>query len=178
MFDSSSLLSYKKTFLKIYFKLFVKFPIRYIDAFLNLCIPYWYFDASSIDKYSKRNYIETYGYNYGYYFKRQSLSKSLLNYYENFSNLFYVKKIPVLYFLFSLATPFFLLLISSFILSAKKQYNGFVVIFLYMSLLITYLLGPVSNFRYIFPFVCFYPIFISFIFSSNNFFNESYKFKQ
>ena len=167
-------ISMKKYFLYTYFKLFFKFPIRYIDAFLNLCLPYWYFDASSIDKYSKRTFIETWILdNTEYHFERRSLSQPLLNYYENIANLNYVKKIPVLYFFFSLATPFFLILLSSFILATLKQYKGFVIIFIYMSLLGTYCLAPVSNFRYIFPFVCAYPIFISFIFSSKSLFGKS-----
>ena len=164
----------KNLFLGTYFKLFFKFPIRYIDAFLNLCLPYWYFDASSIDKYSKRAFIETWIWNNTeYHFKRKSFSRTLLNYYENFANLKYIKKVPVLYFFFSLATPFFLILLSCFILASQKQYKGLVIIFLYMSLLGTYFLAPVSNFRYIFPFVCAYPIFVSFIFSSNKIFRSN-----
>lgn len=175
-FNSTNFLLHKKYFLTTYFNLFFKFPVRYIDAFLNLCLPYWYFDASSIDKYSKRAFIEDWVWdNTEYHFTRKSFSNTLLNYYQGFANLKHVKNVPVLYFFFSLATPFFLILLASFIIITQKQYKGFIIIFLYASLLGTCFLAPVSNFRYIFPFVCFYPVLIAFIFSSKSFFNNTSK---
>ena len=168
-FKENNFLLNKKLFFITYFKLFFKFPVRYIDAFLNLCLPYWYFDASSIDKYSNRMYIETQIWNNTeYHFERKSYIPVLLKIYESFANLDYVKKVPVLYFIFSLSTPFFLILISSFILIVTKRFDLLIINFLYLTLLTTYFLGPVSNFRYIFPFVCAYPIFILFIFGSKN----------
>ena len=149
-------------FLKMWFSIGKQYPIKYLRAFLNLNIPYWYPFADTIDPYANRVYIET---NIGecpYQFERDSKIPWLLNIYEGFANYSYLDK-PVIRILFSINTPIWLMLLGIVLLIVKRSYKKIVIFMPALLLWCTYLLGPVSNFRYIYPIFVLYPFFIGII---------------
>ena len=71
-----------------------------------------------------------------------------------------MQKFPLIANLFSIAMPIWVMLFSSVILILKRRYKYLLVILLPMLLWATYLLGPVSNSRYIWPLMMIYPVFL------------------
>ncbi len=170
-FKSDKFKEDKVGFLSIWFKLLTKYPSDYISSFLDLNVPYWYIDANSLDKYSKREYIETGTYNTNYYsVNRKSKLPLLLSFYEKIVCYKFIGKIPLVSNVFSISLPIWLLLFSLLSVIYKKQYKLVYCLLLVILFWLTYLLGPVSNFRYIYPIICMYPILCSVIV-------DTYKFK-
>lgn len=167
LFDSNPI-----NFYKLWIKMFFQYPKDYISAFLALNIPYWYPDANTYDEYSNKEYIETtIKFCDGYQIERYSKLPKLLPYLENFANYNYIKDIPLVVNIFSISTPFWLLLVTIFVLIYKKHYKQILMIMPMMLLWLTYIAGPVSNFRYIFTLFALYPLIISLIFNSSKFKN-------
>lgn len=158
----------KFKFYKLYLELFLKYPMDYIDSFLSLNLPYWYFDAKAVDDYSKRKYIALdYAATKEYSPVMKSKIPILEKYYRKIVSYEFVKKIPVINLLFSLALPLILMICSTIDLNKKISNKKIAVISLPFLLWVTYIFGPVSNFRYIFPFVLMYPIFLCLIICPN-----------
>lgn len=157
----------KKEFLSLYLKLFFKYPGEYISEFLNLNIPYWYIGASTIDKYSQREYIETDSYELEGIITEDSKIPSLKNYYNNIASYKLINKMPVINIIYSITFPIYLIIFTLITLIDKKKSKELIVLIPYILLWLTYLLGPVSNFRYIYPIFISYPLFIAMMFNSN-----------
>lgn len=161
-------------FYKLWFKLLCKYPDNYISAFLSLNLPYWYPDACSIDDFSKRPYIETYIYDIEYYtFERQSKLPKLLSFYEKVASYDAFKNVPLLSNIFSISTPVWVLIGCLFVILLKKERKGIVILAPQLLLWFTYLAGPVSNFRYIFPIFILYPISFALILDPHSMLKES-----
>lgn len=159
----------EKDFIKFWLKLGLKYPKEYITAFLELNIPYWYMDADSVDPYAKRIYIETLaGSNEYYSVRRNSKLPFLYSRYEKVANYSAFQKLPVISNLFSISTPIWAILFTAFWLIFKKRYRGLLNLVLPFLLWATYLLGPVSNFRYILPIFMLYPFFVLLIAQCRN----------
>lgn len=149
----------KGGFIKVWFSLLFQYPKDYISAFLSLNLPYWYPDAASLDPYSERAYIET-----GitetdvYTFERDSKIPWLLDLYEKVAQYRIFGKRPIVANLFSIATPFWVLLICAVIFLAQERKNMVLVLLPGLFLWLTFMAGPVSNFRYILPLFMQYPL--------------------
>lgn len=146
-------------FLQLWFHLFKQYPVEYVWSFLDLNFPYWYPGAETIDPYSARKYIETYiisGEKFGYTAQRASILPSLLTYYENVAAFEF--SFPFTVF-FSINTPIWLLLFTILRLINQKRLSCLATLLPAFFLWCTYLLGPVSNCRYVLPLMACYPIY-------------------
>ena len=155
----------KGEFIKLWLKLLLKYPKDFINEFLDLNIPYWYIDAKVIDDYAHRGYIET-GIFPSEYYKatRVNEDSALYKYYNKVANYELFDNIPIISRIFSLSFPSFVLTFALFISIFKKDKKMILFFIPLILLLATYILGPVSNFRYIFPIFIQYPlVFISII---------------
>lgn len=161
-FNTSYFSDHKKEFVHLWIRLLKKHPAAYIDAFLELNIPYWYIGAKSVDPYSKREFIES-GIRKLDFYPVQRLSKAprLLKIYELFAKYqLFSDKPAYMSMLYSIALPIWVLLFCITVMirqNRKKYYACFIP---YLFLWATYMAGPVSNFRYIFPLYVAYPFFL------------------
>lgn len=150
------------SFAKLWFKLFLKYPKEYIVSFLNLNLPYWYSDACTYDAYSERKYIETDlcvdGVINQYINERDSKLPGLYSVYQALTNYTTYQNLPVVSNLFSISTPIWFLLFVLFFLKTQNRFAAALPFFPAISVWITFMLGPVSNFRYMFPLIVLYPL--------------------
>lgn len=159
----------KKEFLKLWTGLGLKYPKEYIIAFMDLNLPYWFIDADSVDTYSQRRYIETSAVSNNYYtINRNSKLPWLYNCYEKAADYSIFRKILIVSNIFSIATPIWAILFTGLCLIFKRKYKQLLVLLPPALLWATYLLGPVSNFRYVLPFTMLYPLFLLLIFNKEN----------
>lgn len=179
-FNTDSYEKDRKSFWNLWYSLLKKYPKDYINAFLELDIPYWFIEASNIDPYANRVYLED-GIVYGddafryevpdgeFNYEKMEPSKwnTAYKFYHNFANNKYTSKIPLIKLVYSLSFPFVIMLFTAFILTYKKEYKKILVVLLPFMYLMTFLLGPVSNLRYIYPIMLLYPIFMFLIFDHN-----------
>lgn len=162
-FDTDEYEDDKGRFFRLWWNLFLKYPKEYVNAFLTLNLPYWYPGASAVDEYSQREYIETSVEEAEYTFERASKLPWLYTLYERAASYEMFENVPVLSHLFSLSTVVWILLAGIFT-SLLKRKGETVLIFLPSFLLwFTFMAGPVSNFRYIFPIYIQYPLFVAVI---------------
>ena len=156
-------------FLSLYCDLGTRYPVDYIDGFLQLNIPYWYIGASAVDPLSQRAYIETHirktDLNPWYNIERDSKLPVLYEWAEMIANYEIIDSCPAISWIFSLSTPFWLVLFCAACLIARRDKRALALV-LPILFLCTFLLGPVSNFRYIFPFSLSYPLFVFLLASS------------
>ncbi len=139
-----------------------KHPGEYIDAFMNLHLPYWYPDADPVDPYSERIYIETQIFeNEQYMIQRNSLWPGALHFYESIADYSLLRKIPIINKCFSISAPIWGLLGCVFVAIYNRKKEAIIILCLYVFLVCTFFLGPVSNLRYIYPVILGYPLFIS-----------------
>lgn len=156
-----------KDFIKLWASLFVKYPIDYIDAFLTLNLPYWYPASDTIDCFSQREYIETGidGCGYLHPVTRESKMPFLYsNYYEKAADYSLFKNIPIIERIFSISVPLWLILFCLFVKLILPDNDSLLICLISLLFIITFLAGPVSNFRYIFPVFCLYPLYICLMF--------------
>lgn len=145
-------------FYKLYIRLGSKYLDDYISTFLNLNIPYWFMDAETIDPYAERGYLETGIYeNHNYFFERNSKLPKLYEFYEGFARYEIEKEHFILDKIYSLNLAIWLIIFMICISILKRQYKSVLVVLPLVLLWLTYLLGPVSNFRYIIPIYIMYP---------------------
>ncbi len=169
-FKAEYYMSHKTDFYKLWLELFLKYPKEYVSSFLSLNIPYWYIDADTYDAYSKNTYIETFMKGNEYYYPvRNSKFSWLLDKLEKFASYEYMENVPFISNIFSLATPIWLIIFAIFISIYKKNRKNIIVLMPPILLWLTYIAGPVSIFRYIFPLFCLYPLFIYLIFNKEKY---------
>lgn len=156
-------------FLSLYCDLGVKYPIDYIDGFLQLNIPYWYIGASAVDPLAQRAYIETHirktDLNPWYNIERDSKLPVLHEWAEAIASYELIGSCPAIRWIFALSTPLWLVLFCATCLIARRDKRA-LALALPILFLCTFLLGPVSNFRYIFPIFLSYPLFVFLLGSS------------
>lgn len=149
-------------FLSLYCGLGVKYPVDYIDGFLQLNIPYWYIGASAVDPLAQRAYIETHirktDLNPWYNIERDSKIPVLYEWGETIASYEFFDSCPVIRWIFALSAPLWLVLFCATCLIARRDRRA-AALALPVLFLSTFLLGPVSNFRYIFPIFLSYPLF-------------------
>lgn len=144
-------------FWRLYIGMFKKYPIEYIDAFLNLHLPYVYPDI-----YVDKPYIENSNAANGvYYIERNSCFSQLRNFYEDTcTNYDGYKSVGVIRIFFALNIPFWLILVSIAVMMITGKKKCIIILLPSLLLWMTYMLGPVCNFRYIYPLVLLYPVYV------------------
>ncbi len=156
-------------YINLYFSLMTRHPDDYINAFLSLNLPYWYPDAVFPDEFSYRMYIETYILDVDEFkITRTSIIPAILPFYEKFASGTLMQKIPVLALMFSISFPIWFLLAGVLIFCAKKKKKFILILLPGILLWATFMLGPVSNLRYIYAIIVTYPIYISLILCENS----------
>lgn len=155
-------------FYKLWFTMLKKYPSYYVSSFLDLNLPYWYPFADSVDKYAQRKYIETDIRENEYYTPvRQSFFPGMLRIYERIADFSAFEKIPTVINIFSLQFPIWALFFCFCVLLTKGRGKKQIILSPYFLLWLTYILGPVSNFRYIFPVFIAYPLLLALIFDTD-----------
>lgn len=153
----------KGEFWKLYLEIGLSHPLEYVDAFLTLHVNYWYILAEPVDPISKRVYIETDGiYMPEYPVEKALLLPNLFSFYENIADFNTENMVrPVIHLLFAISTPFVVLFLIVYDVIRRKRKKGVLILAPYLGLYLTYLLGPLSNFRYVYPFFLAMPLLIT-----------------
>lgn len=162
----------KLSFIEVWFDLFLQYPDEYVSSFLNLNLPYWYINANSIDAHSNRMYIETYILDSSitnYEVTRESKIPWLYNIYEKFAGYYSIQDIPIVSTLFSISLPIWVLLFTWLVLVVKKRKDCLYIILPAICYWLTFMLGPVSNFRYVFPIIALYPLYLTLFFETKKY---------
>lgn len=160
-FDSQYFDTNKGEFVKLWLNLFKRYPEDYWSAFLDLNIQLWYPGSTALDPYSEREYIETGIYKSEYCSGvRTERFPRLLSFYENAADYSSWMDLPVLSALFALWTPVWLFVIAFFVLAARGRLEKAIILFIPFFLWFTYLAGPVSCARYVFPMMVLYPLIV------------------
>lgn len=155
-------------FWKLWMQLGSEFPVDYTTAFLQLNIPYWYQGANPYDPYAQREYVETSLRSEKSGLTREEFLPVTYTFYSQFSIIEDYDSIPfIIRWMFCLATPIWLMLAcgAALLYQGNRCYIRCLIPLLLFWM--TYLLGPVSNARYIFPFMALYPILISLPFTAS-----------
>ncbi len=143
-------------FLSLWSRLLMIYPKEYSKAFLALNLPYWYPPKDSV-----REYIETENCSQEYPAARADLLPSVFRWYEKVAeNQFGWMHLPVLRQIFSIGTPVWILLFFGIWSAINKKKAAVLAMIPSFLLWFTYLLGPVSNFRYIEPLMLTYPVWL------------------
>ncbi|MCL1896458.1 MAG: DUF6020 family protein [Clostridiales bacterium] len=171
-FETSHYDKDSRAFFSLWLSLAKKFPAEYANAFLSLNLAYWYPDLDPLDPSSQWVYIETTMKDVTEFYpqmsvKRQSLIPALLPAYESFSREASHKEYPVTATFFSLALPFWLLVLCSAFCIIKRKPRFLLVLLLPFLLWLTHMLGPVANVRYMYALFVLYPVFAAMLFDGN-----------
>lgn len=141
----------KSSFWRLWLRLGTKFPAEYINSFLSLNMPYWYQFADTVDPFSNADYIETGNVTY-------TKAGTMYNFFSGIAKGNSLNRFFGFGGLFSLATPFWSLMLAMALLVHKKCAKYIIVLTPCMGFMISFFAGPISNFRYVFPLVCLYPM--------------------
>lgn len=163
-FDNERYEEDSRTFWNTYFSVLRKAPVQCLCLFLDLNVDYWYPGAEIPDRYSMRAYIETDTQekeiypveNAGYLPKIHAFYEKVAAHELTIMNL------PVLGYFFSLAFPFGSLLVCIHLTICDKRRENVLVLGVLAGLFLTFILGPVSNFRYLYPFYLALPLYFCF----------------
>lgn len=159
-------------FLKLWANIFSRYTDECLVTFFNMHMPYWYPAAETIDPNTIAKYIETNIYPYeqtGYEIERSSKLPGLNKFYEEFVAGAKLNGPISLARLFSITTPIWMILFTMLVLVCRKKLALLPVVLPTFFLWCTYLLGPVSNCRYVLPIMLSYPIYMILVFQSSRF---------
>lgn len=158
----------KMQFWKLWADLLVNYPKEYVSAFLSLNLPYWYVDASPVDAYSGRAYIETGIWDAKeYVYELDSKIPTLYHSYEEVTSFETFEHIPLVSNIMSMSFPIWGILFGFFVLMSQGLKKKTFVLAPMFFLWLTYMAGPVSNFRYIFPLFLLYPVIMTTVLNTN-----------
>ncbi len=157
-----------KEFIGLWFRGLVNYPVRYVYSYAQLTVYYWCPSALDFpDVYSGETYIQT---------ERRdpwdiiivedwNVWKEMRNFYHSigdFSNP--IMRLPIVSFMFSLSFPLFMLMFCICKILYHKEYKKVVLILFPMIYMCTLFVGPVCNFRYIFPILLQMPLLFAILF--------------
>lgn len=151
-------------FFRIWLRVFCKAPMEYLCIFLDLNVDYWYPDAPFPDAYSRREYIETETAETLDFFSVTSEDHlpALRGYYDAVAaHTHWSMKLPVIRYFYTLAFPCMSLLLCIYLAVRGKNRLCAVPLLALVLFFLTYLLGPVSNFRYVYPYYLSLPLYFS-----------------
>lgn len=158
-------------FLKIWLRVLKKAPMEYLCIFLDLNVDYWYPGAPFPDEYSRREYIETKTMETMDFFSVQSEDHlpAVRAYYDAVAaHTHWSMKLPVIRYFYALAFPCVSLLLCIYLAVRGKNRLCIMPLLLLVLLFLTYLLGPVSNFRYVYPYYLSLPLYFAMAAKSGN----------
>ncbi len=156
-FNESAFEENKREFFHMWGNFLGKYPVVCGEAFLALNLPFWYPEMESV-----REYIETDNYSQDYPVVRKGWLPQIYNWYETVSeNEAVWMHLPVMKQLYSIGVPVWVLLFFGIRYGLSKRKAALSVIVLNILLWMTYLLGPVSSFRYAEPLFLTYPLWLA-----------------
>ena len=164
-FDSDLYDGDRSAFWDLYMHLLDRYPAEFINAFLTQNVQLWYPGARINDRYAAREYIETENvFIDPYYVERRPVVPELELYYENLIS--YVNGSGLLNgMIFSLSIPFMTFLCAFYIAIRFRRSSYTAALITLFALWGTYLLGPVSAFRYMYTFFLLIPVMLMPVFS-------------
>ena len=153
-----------KEYFEVWFQMFLKHPICYVEATLNNTYNYYY-----INQHQKIYYSSAYmGWNAdmigdrtGIYFELNDKFTTFQSIYLMFYSL--TTFIPILGMLYNCSTYFWMIIIFLLYALMKKDWKKFVIFMIPFLYILTLLLGPSNggdSFRYMFPMLYMFPIMI------------------
>ena len=150
-------------FVKLYCKLLIKYPTRYISAFLLNTQGYWYIDDISNSQIYGSGLETRQGYlltdtKSGMGVEHISYLAQLEQIYELLISANLYQKIPVIASLFNFAIYLWMILYAMFYSFAKGIKNSFLPLVLVSGLIITVFMGPCALIRYAFPYIICIPV--------------------
>jgi len=159
----------KKEFLKFIIELGMKYPITYIESFLNTTRGYWYIQDSSfctISVYSHPGAFELYDYGIAkgkYAVVHDSKIPALKNFYTNMYCLNMYRQIPVLYVFFQPGIYFYITL--AFLLYAiyKKEKGKLVIAIFLFTFFASCYMALCSIIRYMYPVMVSTPLMLAMV---------------
>ena len=158
----------KSAFWDLYMYMFWQYPEEFADAFLTQNVQLWYPGARMTDRYAARKYIETENVTVPVYV---ITGGCVFPEARGFYNMIFEEiehSGPVAGLPFSLSIPFYMI-ITAFYIAIKSKRSGYAAgVFLAFFIWGTYLLGPVSAFRYMYPFFLLIPAFLTPVFAWGN----------
>lgn len=164
--NSSNAIDRKKWFAKVYFQLLVKYPQRYVEAFLLNTMGYWYIlDTSSAEIYGYGSAIRQ-GYfltdtKEGFDIVHTSYFPALEDLYQYLFCENHYQEIPLGALLFSLAFYFWLILLGTIYAWQHNMKQAVTPLALLLPFLLTLYAGPCALVRYAFPYIlCVPPLYI------------------
>lgn len=151
-------------FLRTWLRVFRKAPMEYLCIFLDLNVDYWYLDAPFPDRYSKRGYIETETIETMDFFSvcSENHLPAVRAYYDAVAaHKHWSMRLPVMRYFYALAFPCMSLVLCIYLAVRGKNRLCAMPLLLLILLFLTYLLGPLSNFRYVYPYYLSLPLYFS-----------------
>lgn len=158
-FDVNYFKENKSELVKIWIKLFTKYPKDYIESALANSYGYYYAEANS-------SILGIYDMNNKYNIKLQP--KENTKFYDIFMTIIQYKNIPILSMIFSIGAEFWLIIILLGYEIYKKQYKHVLIYLPILILWLTCVASPVYNeFRYAYPIFTTLPVYFCLNFIKN-----------
>lgn len=166
-FDAETFRSDPMKYVVLYFRLGVKCPVTYLNAFLNLTMPYWYpYGTQPVAPYGRLalkflvfdNHI-----NYQYRVPQLNLFPRIRSWLEGMFRWNGFEQYPGVAYLFNMGflTWLFVGAFAYFVYIKDRVYIPFV---LAICLLFTLLFGPIALVRYYYPFMLCVPVLLALLF--------------
>lgn len=172
-FDSEEFKSDIKKYSKLYLNIAVKSPRKYIEAFMQNSLGFWYPNKSYPDARLFHPYVEfdmadpnLFKGDY-IYLKRMSGFSAYEDVLRNIMIETSWKNYPVISNFFVPGTYFWLLCFSIIIVLYRKKYNQLLVLSFWSGLWITLLISPVALVRYAYPIIFCLPLMGEVMFDKN-----------
>ena len=148
-------------FLKVWAGFIPRYPLEMFDAFATLNVPYWYPFAQTPDPSSQRDYIETSVWKTSDYYTVEPDSKlpALREAYEAVASYAPFNN-PLLGLVFSPSSAWWYIVFATYLLYASGARRNVLLVMLPLLFWLSFLVGPVSNMRYMFPIFCLYPLLV------------------
>ncbi|MBQ8131382.1 MAG: hypothetical protein IJ193_02705 [Bacilli bacterium] len=155
---------YKKdkiTFWKLYLKGFLHHPYSYVVSAIDLNVPYLYYNSDYIDPVNGKGYIGTRLFDEEYHSKLPKPLIAIYDYYIKVDNTsIWYMHLPFIKFFFTISFNVYLLIGMIYYCLTKKNNIGLSILIILSLLILTYLLGPIANFRYMYPVYIALPFYI------------------
>lgn len=151
----------KGRFWDLWLSVFTEAPYECLCLLLDVNVDYWYPYAAVPDPYSQREYIETDTQEREiYWVDNAGFLPGVHEYYEAAAeHRSWFMNLPLLRIFYSLAFPFMSLMVCIYLMIRRRSRKGLLFITALVGLFLTFLLGPVSNFRYIYGFYLAMPLY-------------------
>lgn len=171
-FDDIKYKNNTKEFWKLWWQVFLKAPKAYINAFLSLNISYWYPFAEIIDPLSQGGYIGVGNdivENSNYEKSWNGWFPKINGWYKNVSvNNDLIARTPIIGWFTTLSAPVYIILfLIAFMIYLRKYYLLWMLL-PGILLLGTYMLGPVSLYRYLLPLLYSIPVYFVILLNDNS----------